>query len=227
MRLPDPITLAQALSTHPLRSIGALPGRRNHLRAGILLPLQWHDDTIEVVATQRTSHLRDHAGEVVFPGGKPDPTDPDLTATALREAREELGIQGARVLGRLSAIPLFTSDFRLVPTVAQVTTDALVPNPDEVARVFRLDLRALLTADRLQAIAWPTETGFPPSPVFEMDGVDGPLMYGGTSICLYELLEVVARIVGRPLPPPDVSRWTWDMNAMGPARLPMRTAPPR
>ena len=219
MTLPDPDTLAEALAAHPLRDIPPLPGRRNHLRAGIMLPLRWHGDEAEIIATLRPGHLREHAGEVVFPGGKPEPTDTDLTATALREAREELGIQQARVLGSLSAIPLFTSDYRLVPTVAQIDHSPLVPEAGEVSRVFTLDLAELLFADRMLAIAWPDASGFPPSPVFEMGGDEDPLMYGGTAICLWELLEVLARVLDRPLPPLDTSRWTWDMAAMGPARL--------
>lgn len=217
--LPSADTLQAALEARTLRQIPALPGRRNHRRAGILLPLHWTPVSIDCYVTQRTAHLRDHAGEVVFPGGKPDPTDPDLTATALREAYEELGITEADVLGHLSPMPLFTSDFRLFPTVARIHTAELVPQPDEVAHVFSLDLGHLLRADRLLAIDWPGTSAYPPSPVFEVDGPEGPLMYGGTAYCLFELLEVVAELQGRPLPPWDVSRWTWDMDTMRPARL--------
>lgn len=219
MSLPSPALLATALNRRDLMDIPALPGRRNHRKAGILLPLRWSDDTITCIATQRTAHLRDHAGEVVFPGGKPEPTDPDLTATALREAREELGIENAQVLGPLSAIPLFTSDFRLVPTVARIDHAPLVPDPGEVARVFPLDLDHILHGDRILAIAWPTSTGYPPSPVFEVDGPDGPLMYGGTAISFFELLQVLAQLLGHDLPPFDTTRWTWSMTAMAPARL--------
>ncbi len=219
MMLPSPDALADALAAHPLRDIPALPGRRNHRHAGILLPLRWAADTIHLIATRRTAHLRDHAGEVVFPGGKPEPSDIDLTATALREAHEELDIAHARVLGHLSAIPLFTSDFRLVPTVAAIGAHPLRPDPSEVAEVFEMDLRAVLYAEHTLAIAWPEDTGFPPSPVFEMGGACNPLMYGGTAICLFELLEVMARMMGHRLPPLNTSRWTWDMAGMGPVRL--------
>lgn len=221
MNLPGPDALAAALARYEKRQVPPLPGRTNHRHAGILLPLRWQGDTIQLVATRRTSHLRDHAGEVVFPGGKPDPTDADLTATALREAHEELGIDRAQVLGSLSAIPLFTSDFRLFPTVARIDDAPLQPHPAEVAEVYELDLRRVLEGEHILAIAWPDEAGFPPSPVFEMGGAHNPLMYGGTAICLFELLEVLSRLCGQPLPPFDTTRWTWDMTVMGPRRLPV------
>ena len=220
MTLPSPADLRAALAAHPLREIPALPGRTNDRPAGILLPIRWHPQTLSILATQRSSHLRDHAGEVVFPGGKPEPGDPDLTATALREAEEELGIEQVDVLGHLSAIPLFTSDFRLVPTVGRIDHSPIIPDPAEVACVFELDLLQILRSESILAIAWPEHTGFPPSPVFEMGGPHNPLMYGGTAICLYELLEVLAGLLGRPMPGWDVSRWTWSMEQMAPAHLP-------
>ena len=219
MNLPGPTDLAEALARHPKRVVPALPGRRNHRPAGILLPLRWQQDTIMLVATRRTAFLRDHAGEVVFPGGKPDPSDTDLTATALREAREELGIEGADVLGSLSAIPLFTSDFRLFPTVARIGDAPLQPNAGEVSEIYEVDLGATLSAEHILAISWPDHTGLPPSAVFEMGGPQNPLMYGGTAICLFELLEVISSLTGRPLPPLDTRRWTWDMTAMRPSRI--------
>jgi hypothetical protein len=96
----------------------------------------------------------------------------------------------------------------------------LQPCADEVARVFWIDLAHWVYGDRILAIAWPPETGFSPSPVFESGGLEGTLMYGGTAYVLYELLQVMAALAGRSLPPWDVSRWTWD----GKANRPMKRA---
>ena len=133
MSLPDLPSLAALLAAHPRIDVPALPGRRNHLHAGVLVPLRFVDGDLEVVLTERVATLRHHGGEVSFPGGKPDPEDRDLEHTALREAEEEIGLRGARVLGRLSSIPLYTSDFRLEPFVALVPADAVFVRGDQLA----------------------------------------------------------------------------------------------
>ena len=94
----------------------ALPGQTNDIRCGVLVPAVITDD-IKVYAGVRSSGLDKHAGEICFPGGRPEPSDDDLVATALREAQEEMGISGARILGRLSSMPLYTSNYRLEPYV--------------------------------------------------------------------------------------------------------------
>jgi len=93
----------------------------------------WDPDPV-CVAVQRPQTLSHHPGEVSFPGGRPEPGE-DLLQTALREAREELGITPVRLLGRLSSRPVYTSHFRLEPWVAQVPGYPTDANPGEVARV--------------------------------------------------------------------------------------------
>lgn len=197
--LPTLPRLAAALAAHPRLEVPALPGRRNHLLAGVLVPLRFVDDDLEVVLTERSATLRHHGGEVSFPGGKPDPSDPSLEHTALREAREEIGLEHARVIGRLSSIPLYTSDFRLEPFVAVVARDAvLVASPDEVARVLVLSVREVLDRSHLAGIPWTHGGREHLSPVFELDG---KLVYGGTAHALHELLTIVAQAADRSMPP--------------------------
>ena len=73
----------------PPRRWPALPGRTNHLEAGVLVPLVWSDQPT-ILAILRAADLRRHANEVAFPGGKPEPEDSDIVATALREAGNRL-----------------------------------------------------------------------------------------------------------------------------------------
>lgn len=213
--LPSPTAIREALGRRELHDIPALPGRTNHLRAGVLVPLRWEADRLVCIATQRTAHLREHAGEVVFPGGKRDPLDVDLVHTALREAEEELGICDAVPLGPLSAMPLFTSDYRLVPTVAQLGPRPLEPAVEEVARIFEMDVMALLTAPTLSGIPWPQFVGHPPSPIFELPGA---VMYGATAHTLYELLQVIAGVASLDMPEWELATWKWEFSVNRPTR---------
>ena len=63
----------------------------------MLLPLYGWPEDPGLVFTERRADMRRHAGEISFPGGRRDPEDADLSATALREAQEEIGLDPARV----------------------------------------------------------------------------------------------------------------------------------
>jgi 8-oxo-dGTP pyrophosphatase MutT (NUDIX family) len=187
--------------------MAALPGRRNHLESGVLLPISWGraaDPT--VIATLRAAHLRHHAGEVCFPGGRPETGDQGLEATALREAEEELGIRDAHVLGELSSIPLYTSDFRLFPFVAQTSTESLVINAAEVAEVLHFSIAAVLARDTIDALAWEADGLSVLSPIFR---IDGHIMYGATAHVFHELLTVVAPLFGTHMPAMATCELTW------------------
>ena len=72
-----------------------------------------------ILMTKKASHLKIHAGEIAFPGGKPDADDADLLHTALREAHEELGIEilPSRVIGQLGPVRTLNSNYTIVPFV--------------------------------------------------------------------------------------------------------------
>ncbi len=200
-----PADLASALAAHPRRDHPALPGRRNHLHAGVLVPLAWDPDPI-CWMTLRSASLRRHAGEVSFPGGKPEPGDRDLADTARREAVEELGVSVLRDLGRLSSWPLYTSDYRLEPFVAQVDPAACTPDPGEVARVLPVDLRRLLAEPHIDAIAYSWQGEEVLSPIFVLGDLP---MFGGTAHAFLELLQVVAPLLGTEVPPLVTGRFAW------------------
>ncbi len=113
--------------------------------AAVLIPLVMRDE-LTVLLTQRTEQLSTHSGQVAFPGGKQDPEDVDATATALREAQEEIGLAAdqVEVLGSLPVYETGTALF-VSPVVALVQSGMqLQPNPYEVADVFEVPLRFLL-----------------------------------------------------------------------------------
>jgi len=202
---PSAADLKANLDQHQLFEMGPLPGRTNHIEAAVLVPLVW-DPRLCVLLTVRSEQLRIHPGDPCFPGGQTEPGDSDLLATALRETREELGIRTTQLLGRLSSVPLYTSDHRIEPFVAAVRSDEIDPNPAEVDKVLKIPVLELLQQPQLDAIPWFHEGIEALSPVFALQG---HLVYGATAHTLYELLEVVANTVGTQLPPLVSGRFSW------------------
>jgi 8-oxo-dGTP pyrophosphatase MutT (NUDIX family) len=99
-----------------------------------------------LLLTQRTTHLRDHAGQISFPGGRVEKTDPSVVAAALREAWEEIGLDPAKVeiLGELAPYDTATG-FRIHPVVGWLAPPfELRPDPFEVDEVFELPLDFVL-----------------------------------------------------------------------------------
>jgi 8-oxo-dGTP pyrophosphatase MutT (NUDIX family) len=114
--------------------------------AAVLVPLVVREDGITVLLTQRADHLNDHAGQVSFPGGRHEPFDADATATALREAQEEVGLDPQRV-EVLGALPdyLTGTGFRVTPVVALVHPPFTVKADSfEVAEIFEVPLGFLM-----------------------------------------------------------------------------------
>jgi 8-oxo-dGTP pyrophosphatase MutT (NUDIX family) len=114
--------------------------------AAVLIPVIAHAAELTVLFTQRTTHLKSHAGQVSFPGGRAEPDDASAEFTALREAGEEIGLAAERVevLARLPDYRTRTG-FRVTPVVG-VVMPPLVLKPDarEVEAVFEVPLAFLL-----------------------------------------------------------------------------------
>lgn len=131
-----------------------LPPQRDPVSAAVLVALIPRDDALHVLLTRRTDALRQHAGQVSFPGGRIDPGDADAVAAALREAHEEVGLDAAhaRPLGYLDPLVTITG-YRVVPVVARV--DAAfepVPEPGEVSAVFDVPLEWLMAPANLRRV---------------------------------------------------------------------------
>lgn len=114
--------------------------------AAVLVPLVRRGDVPHILFTKRPTTLRHHAGQYSFPGGSRDAEDASPLHTALRETREELGIDvsGVRVLGALDEVPT-TTDFRIQPFVG-VLPEGLEyrPNPGEVEFILEVPLPELM-----------------------------------------------------------------------------------
>jgi 8-oxo-dGTP pyrophosphatase MutT (NUDIX family) len=119
--------------------------------AAVLIPIVARSEPM-VLLTQRTAHLPQHAGQIAFPGGKIDATDPTPLAAALREAQEEVGLDTRHVdpIGYLD-VYMTTLGYRIVPVVARVHPDfTMTLNPGEVADAFEVPLSFLMEATNHQ-----------------------------------------------------------------------------
>lgn len=173
---------------------GPAPGRPG--RAAAVLVLVYPDASGDgrLVLIERTSYDGHHSGEISFPGGKAEPDDIDLVATALREAAEEVGLRaadaGVRVVGSLERSWIPVSDFAVTPIVALAErAPHFVRQASEVAHILEPGLDAFLPDAPIAVIDrtvgdWPLRYGH-----YE---VDGRSVWGMTARVLSQLGAVLA-----------------------------------
>jgi 8-oxo-dGTP pyrophosphatase MutT (NUDIX family) len=185
-----------------LRPLGMTIDVRHARAAAVVVPVALSPQAAAMVVL-RGSHLKDHGGEVGFPGGKPDPGDADLAATALRELEEEVGVPPAHVdiVGTLRPMPVITGRYLIHPFVG-VLRAGVVPEvaSAEIARVIPIPILPLLKGEQpFEAVTgeWDGAPIF--APHFPLDGC---VLYGASAYIFYELLSRLAIVLGVTLPPP-------------------------
>jgi 8-oxo-dGTP pyrophosphatase MutT (NUDIX family) len=143
------------------RGDGALFPGRTPREAAVLVPLVMRASGITVLLTQRTSHLHDHAGQISFPGGRRDPGDANLHATALRETAEEIGVAATHI-EPAGELPLYqtVTGYNVTPVVGFVLPDfSLTLDAFEVAAAFEVPLAFLMDPANHQRRAFATPIG--------------------------------------------------------------------
>ncbi|MBT8444295.1 MAG: CoA pyrophosphatase [Gammaproteobacteria bacterium] len=141
----DPVAAAlDALPSH----VSAAWFDKPLIPAAVLVPLVTSGDAIAVLLTQRTTHLKDHPGQISFPGGRAEPGDAGAVDTALREVHEEIGIapEAVNVVGYMDPLAVVTG-FAVTPVVGFVEGDyTLELDAYEVEEAFEVPLDFLLDA---------------------------------------------------------------------------------
>lgn len=173
---------------------------REVAHAAVLVPLVQRAQGLQVLLTRRTDHLRDHAGQISFPGGRAEPEDADPAITALREAEEEVGLPRERVTV-IGHMPVYTTvtRFEVTPVVALVHPPfELALDAFEVAEAFEVPLAYLMNPAHHQRHIAQLEDG--PRPFLSMPwhgpGADGVVreyyIWGATAAMLRNLYRFLA-----------------------------------
>ena len=160
--------------------------------AAVLMPIVAREPGLTMLFTQRAAQLKDHSGQVSFPGGRVAAGDPSPESTALREAHEEIGLDPARVelLGRLADYHTRTG-YRITPVVGVVAPPfELRPDASEVEEIFEVPLAFLLDSrnHQRQSRAWRGELHW----FFAMD-FGGHTIWGATAGMLVNLSRHLAQ----------------------------------
>lgn len=157
-------------------------------RAAVLVPILQSPAGARIVYTLRTDALKDHAGQVSFPGGSVDPGDGSLLETALREAEEEVDLRRdlVEVVGELEDMYVPPSRFLVKPYVALLPPEAdLVLAPDEVEAIFSVPLDELMSPENLRTEVWEREGRLMEVPHFAVGGHE---IWGATAAMTANLL---------------------------------------
>lgn len=186
--------IAQSLPTSLpcTKSEPAITTGRPFREAGVLIPFVRIANSWHILFIRRPMHERDpHAGQVAFAGGKREQTDIDLTATALREAEEEIGINRTQVnvLGQLTPHYSLVSSFRILPVVGVLEWPTqLRLNPQEVARAFTIPLNWLADPGHYEIRYQHIANSSTPVENIYFNEYDGELLWGATARMTLSLL---------------------------------------
>ncbi|MDQ3286463.1 MAG: CoA pyrophosphatase [Actinomycetota bacterium] len=166
-------------------------------RAAVLVPIILVPEGARVVYTLRTGELRDHAGQVSFPGGSPEPRDGSLLATALREAEEEVDLEPdlVEVIGELEDMYIPPSKFLVRPFVGILREEAeLALAPEEVEAIFSVSLEELMSPEAFKKVVWRREGRPYEVPIFAVGGHE---IWGATAAMTAGLLARLGWELGR------------------------------
>lgn len=164
--------------------------------SAVLVLLHRRRSALHTLLMMRPTYVGVHSAQVSFPGGKREPDDPDLQATALREFTEETGAphDTFEVLGELSRVYIPPSRMLVTPVVAYAEElGPLVPDPREVAALIDVPLEELMREDLLkegrvfiQVLGREAQVPF--------WDIQGHMVWGATAMMIAELRAVLGRL---------------------------------
>ncbi len=202
--LPDALAglagLLERVRRHDVRAehLGRVAPVEGGRASAVLLLFAVTGSDVDVLLIERASTLRSHAGQVAFPGGACDPSDADATATALREAVEETGLDpaGVQILGTLPELYIAPSGFLVTPVLAwwRHPSPVAPADPAEVSSVHRVPVAVLVepaNRRRVRHSSGYVGPAFRVAAFADRDGAPGEelLVWGFTALLLERVLH--------------------------------------
>ncbi|GHD58512.1 CoA pyrophosphatase [Jeongeupia chitinilytica] len=189
--------LRARLAGSPRPESGDFPFEQEARPAAVLIAIVPRIDGVSVLLTERAAHLPTHGGQISFPGGRVENDDDGAIAAALRESREEIGLDGCyvRVIDTLGAY-YTVSGYAVTPVIGVLDPGfSLTPSADEVEHVFELPLQQLLNPS-LYERRWVERRGLRGQTHFIE--IDGYTVWGATANMLL-MLAAALGIGGEPV----------------------------
>ena len=191
--LPGERAHAELMPVNRPFSSKALKEAKNYKKSAVGVILFRKQNTIRCILIQRTHYDGAHSRQVSFPGGKMDPSDPDLEYTARRECMEEINlpIHLATNIGKLSHVYIPVSNFFVQPYVFYIEQlPQLTANKREVDEIFSFDIFSLTKEDILKKTDLELASGFKQKNVPYFD-IEGRTVWGATAMILSELKAII------------------------------------
>jgi len=196
----DPEAIRERLEqtrTESSRTCPPLPGIRSSqtLPAAVLMPMVLDGDTWKFLFIKRTHHRKDrHSGQIAFPGGRSDPKDPSLAYTALREAKEEIGVnpEDIHLLGQSCSITTVT-DYEISPYAGILPWPyGLELSKEEVEKTLLIPIDWLADPKNYQTKTWASRShGGAKIPVVYFNQFAGETLWGATAQIVVDFLALI------------------------------------
>ena len=163
--------------------------------SAVLIPIFYKEGEYYILFTKRTERVKEHKGQISFPGGAYEEQDRTLLNTALRECAEEIGLpaKAVEVLGELDDMPTMTTDYLISPFVAAIPWPyQLKVDPTEVEEIIEVPVSALLDKDCLRQETEPLRDG---TIIGYFYYYNERIIWGATARILDQFLDIWAQVL--------------------------------
>jgi 8-oxo-dGTP pyrophosphatase MutT (NUDIX family) len=169
--------------------------QENPRPAAVLIPLARKKDQLHIIFTKRTQTLPEHSGQVAFPGGQCDPQDYNREATALRESKEEIGLEpkDVKILGRLNDF-LTVTNYQVTPIVGMIQWPYNFRiSYEEVSKVFTIPFDWLAETGHYEIRKRILPPPYGKVPVIFFNEYDGEVLWGASARITLHLVNILLK----------------------------------